>query len=202
MKPVSARFPVSSIRRSAPTPLLDLRALDRGALVVPEDRGPDHVACGVEDDEAVHLAGEPDPGHLASRGDLGEGSLGGPPPVLGVLLRPAGPRRGQRVPLRALASTSPSGETAIALTPVVPTSSPISTRDVGWPASRSARTTAGTRLKPRPEPRPGPGPERCPARGPITPRAPRRRARRRAPRPCATAPRAGRRRRSGRRRPR
>ncbi len=41
-------------------PLLDLGALGRGALVVPQDRGAQHVLLGVEDDEPVHLARQAD----------------------------------------------------------------------------------------------------------------------------------------------
>ena len=41
-------------------PLLDLLALRRGALVVPEDRGAEHAVVLVLHDEPVHLAGEAD----------------------------------------------------------------------------------------------------------------------------------------------
>ena len=50
-----------------PDALLDLGALGPGALVVPEDRRPHDAAGRVERDEAVHLAGEPDPRDLARR---------------------------------------------------------------------------------------------------------------------------------------
>ena len=60
MKPVSARLPVSSISRSRPIALLDLGALGGRALVVPEDRRPQHLSVRVEQDEPVHLPGEPD----------------------------------------------------------------------------------------------------------------------------------------------
>jgi hypothetical protein len=53
--------------------LLDLRALRRGPLVVPEDRGPDHAVSRIEHDEAVHLARETDACDLAACADLGEG---------------------------------------------------------------------------------------------------------------------------------
>ena len=105
--------------------LLDLRALRRRPLVVPEDRGPDH---------AVSAASSTTRPCICPRARC---------------LRPRGPRRPRRAPPTrrahqssgscsaqpgrgvasgyprvALASTAPSDDTAIALTPVVPTSSP------------------------------------------------------------------------------
>ena len=90
MKPVSARFPVSSTSRSAPIRALDLGALRCRPLVVPEDRGADHTVAAVERDQAVHLPREPDPRDVAAFGDLAERRSGRVPPVLGILLRPAG----------------------------------------------------------------------------------------------------------------
>ena len=72
-----------------PDALLDLGALLPGPLVVPEDRRAEHAVGVVEGDEAVHLAGEPDP-RDAVASELGERRLGRAPPVLGVLLRPPG----------------------------------------------------------------------------------------------------------------
>ena len=80
-----------------PDALLDLGALEGGALVVPEDRGTDHAPGLVEHDETVHLAREADPGDLAPGRHLGERGLGGTQPVAGILLRPARPRGGERV---------------------------------------------------------------------------------------------------------
>ena len=60
VKPVSARFPVSSISRSSPTRRLDLGALGLRPLVVPEHRGAQDAVLRVEHDEAVHLPGEAD----------------------------------------------------------------------------------------------------------------------------------------------
>ena len=81
--------------------LLDLGALGAGALVVPEDRRADHAVRAVEGDEAVHLAGEPDPGNLARRRASARiapsTTSRGAPPVLGILLRPAGLRRRERI---------------------------------------------------------------------------------------------------------
>ena len=88
VKPGSARLPVSSISRCEPDALLDLVALGAGALVVPEDRRPQDPSLRVEGDEAVHLPGEADPAPRRHR--AGRGRLGGAPPVLGVLLGPAG----------------------------------------------------------------------------------------------------------------
>ena len=81
-----------------PDRLLDLGALRLGSLVVPEDRGADDLVCVVERHEAVHLTGQSD-----ARGSAGlvfeafEDRLGGAPPVLRVLLRPAGFRGRERV---------------------------------------------------------------------------------------------------------
>jgi hypothetical protein len=76
--------------------LLDLLALLAGPLVVPEDRRAQHRLVGVERDEAVHLAGQPDPGDVLGS-QLLERLLRAAPPVLGVLLGPSAPRRGQAV---------------------------------------------------------------------------------------------------------
>ena len=72
---------------------VDLVALGPRALVVPQDRGPQHVPRGVEQDEAVHLAGEADRGHVvARRTGVGEGladaGRGARPPLVRVLLGP------------------------------------------------------------------------------------------------------------------
>ena len=77
---------------------LDLLAFGGGALIVPEDRRPEHPLLGVECDEPVHLAREPDPGHVV-RGQRGERCLRRAPPELGILLCPAGPRRLEPVAL-------------------------------------------------------------------------------------------------------
>ena len=100
MNPVSARLPVSSTSRSAPICALDLGALGRRPLVVPEDRGADHTVAAVERDQAVHLPREPDARDLAALGDLAERRLCRIPPVLGVLLRPPRLRRRERVAVR------------------------------------------------------------------------------------------------------
>ena len=78
--------------------ILDLGALRAGALVVPQDRGADHLLLVVEHDEPVHLAGKADRGRLD--GERRERGLSGAPPVLGILLRPARP--GRREPVAAL----------------------------------------------------------------------------------------------------
>ena len=84
--------------------LLDLRALGGGALVVPQDRGAQHALLGVEDDEPVHLPRQTD----RPFGQPAQDAFGGAPPVLRLLLRPAGmwppervlrARRGEHVPL-------------------------------------------------------------------------------------------------------
>ena len=94
MNPGSARLPVSSTSRAKPIRLLDLGALGAGALVVPEDRRPQHPVGGVEQDEPVHLAGQPDRPVPADRV---ERRLGRAPPVLGILLGPARLRDRERV---------------------------------------------------------------------------------------------------------
>ena len=69
---------------------LDLLALLRGPLVVPQDRRAEHPVGRIEGDEPVHLAGEPDPGRRAgARAELIEYALTRRPPVLRVLLRPS-----------------------------------------------------------------------------------------------------------------
>ena len=123
MKPGSARFPVSSIRRVEADPLLDLVALRSGALVVPEDRRPHDPVLRVERHEAVHLPREADPDDRPPP-ELRERGLARAPPVLRVLLGPAGPRRRERVGALRARDHLPSGVIAIALTPVVPTSRP------------------------------------------------------------------------------
>ncbi len=91
MKPVSARFPGQRDQSVEPDPLLDLGTLDRRPLVVPEDRRPDDAAGGVQSNEAVHLTGEADTGDMEPTEipDRGECPV---PPVVGILLRPAGSR--------------------------------------------------------------------------------------------------------------
>ena len=95
MKPVSARLPVSSISRSRPTRSSISAHSAAGALVVPEDRRPEHAVVRVERDEAVHLAGQPDRGRLDA--EIRERRLRRLPPVLGILLAPSRLRRRQRI---------------------------------------------------------------------------------------------------------
>ena len=74
-------------------------ALGGGAAVVPQDRGAQGAVGGVEQDGAVHLAGQADRGGsregfrggLAQRGD---GLIGGGPPQVGVLFGPQRMRDG------------------------------------------------------------------------------------------------------------
>ena len=124
VKPVSARLPVSWIRRSSPIALLDLCALGRRALVVPEDRRPDDVAALVEDDEPVHLAAVADRGGLDA--EVGECGVGGARPVAGILLGPARLRRRERIVALRAGEDLAVSESASALTPLVPTSIPTS----------------------------------------------------------------------------
>ena len=76
-----------------PDPLLDLGALGGRSLVVPEDRGPQDGAVLAEHDEAVHLARQAD----LALGQARQAGLRGAPPILGVLLGPAGPGRRELV---------------------------------------------------------------------------------------------------------
>ena len=70
---------------------LESRALWRGALVVPEDRGPDHRTVGVETHEPVHLPREADAEDLRRFGsETCEHVLARRQPRLGLLLHPAG----------------------------------------------------------------------------------------------------------------
>jgi hypothetical protein len=107
-----------------PDPLLDLGALGGRALVVPEDRRADHLTRLVEDDEAVHLAAPADRSRLDA--EVGERVPGGAGPVVRILFGPAGPRRRERVVALGAADDLAVGESAIALTPLVPTSIPTS----------------------------------------------------------------------------
>ncbi len=123
--------------------LLDLGALGPGALVVPEDRGPQDAVVLVEADETVHLAGEADSGgstpRRASALSLARSQSSGScsdQPGCGVE---------SGYVSSADETTSPSGVIAIALTPVVPTSRPTS----AVTRRRAPRTRART-----PAPRP------------------------------------------------
>ena len=151
-----------------PDARLDLGALGAGPPVVPEDRGPKHAVAVAEHDEPVHLPREPD---RARRREPRERGLGRAPPVLGVLLGPprAAASRAGSAPRRP-ASTSPSGEIATPLTPLVPTSRPTrasvirrtssirlpnGSRHVnrGRPTSSvRRRVSTRRRLEPRPQP--------------------------------------------------
>jgi hypothetical protein len=59
-----------------------------------------HLAVRIQRDEPVHLPRQPDARDLTRRGELREHAPGAGPPVGGILLRPAGPRR--REPVRHL----------------------------------------------------------------------------------------------------
>ena len=70
-------------------------ALGAGAPVVPEDRGPEHLAARVEEGRSVHLPREPDGPRRGERGAVirpepVHGTARRGPPGLGVLLRPEG----------------------------------------------------------------------------------------------------------------
>ena len=64
VKPVSARLPVAAISCSSPIRSSISSHSAPRALVVPQDRRPQHLLVGVERDEPVHLARQPDAGHL------------------------------------------------------------------------------------------------------------------------------------------
>ena len=112
-----------------PDPFLDLGALGGRALVVPQDRGPQDGAVVAEHDEAVHLSREAD---RALRQPC-QARLGGAPPVLGILLGPAGPGRRERVLLARGREQYAVWRDCDPLTPVVPTSRPIRTCAPGAP---------------------------------------------------------------------
>ena len=136
--------------------LLDLAALRRRALVVPEDRRADHLAGRVERDEAVHLAAQPDPGDVAHA----ERRRAPPPspatsPPGPARPSPAAASRARSRPRRAPAPR-PYSETASALTPLVPTSRPTATliarragpRRRAGPAARCRSRAARERVEP------------------------------------------------------
>ena len=76
--------------------LLDLRALGAGALVVPEDRRPQHASSAPSATRPCIWPEKPS-GSPSLPAELGERRLARPPPVLGVLLGPARLRRRERV---------------------------------------------------------------------------------------------------------
>ena len=139
-------------------PLLDLGALGRGAAVVPEDRRPQHALVAVEQDEPVHLPGEAERRRLHA--EVGEGPCAASHQSSGSCSAQPGRGVESGYSRSARATTSPSGETASALTPLVPTSSPTSV------TRRGRRTRART-----PGPRPfAPAPRGGPARRFAPPR--------------------------------
>ena len=75
VKPVSASLPVIATSRSGPTSSRISVALGAGPLVVPEDRRPEDLVRRVEQDGAVHLAGEADRCDVVA-GDAGLGQDG------------------------------------------------------------------------------------------------------------------------------
>ena len=147
---------------------LDLGALGGRALVVPEDRRAQHALVLVERDEAVHLAREADARRPRAAPSAAIAASAARPPVLGRLLRPAGPRLREAVVALGARDDRPVGADRQRL-------------DAGRADVEADGDRAVIALSP--------GSAR---------RARRRRARRRGSRPCATAPRAARRRRCAR----
>ena len=78
-----------------PDARLDLRTLRGGALIVPENRRPEHAVGSVERYEPVHLTRQPDCDGYDTQ--LLERSFCTSPPVLGVLLDPSRLRHRQRI---------------------------------------------------------------------------------------------------------
>ena len=81
--------------------LVEPAAFGFGALIAPDDRGPQYGAVRIKQDGPVHLAGQADAGDRAGgdpagRHDRGNRLVRRPPPVVGVLLGPAGARRTKR----------------------------------------------------------------------------------------------------------
>ena len=103
-------------------------------LIAPNEGGAEDLAVLVEEDGAVHLAGETDGeddaggvGVLAGSGErVLDGNLGGTPPVFGVLLGPADLPGADRRVLRSTPrpTARPSRSTSTARVPPVPTSIP------------------------------------------------------------------------------
>ena len=133
---------------AAAGPLLDLGALGGGPLVVPEQGGADHLAVGVEEDRAVHLAAQADArdvGRLQT--PLARGRLR---TVAAVACHQSSgscsdqPGRGwsQGYSAEAEARIVPVSSIASVLVPDVPMSIPSVTLTAGPP---SARRTASTR---------------------------------------------------------
>ena len=95
VNPVSARLPVSSISRAEPDARLDLGALGRGALVVPQDRRA-HAAVARRRARRGRASG-PRGRCRPRRLRAAPAPPRSPPPVLGVLLGPARAGRRERV---------------------------------------------------------------------------------------------------------
>jgi len=72
--------------------LLDLLALVLGATVVPEDRRAQRLVVRAERHQSVHLPSQADAVGLV-RSQLLQHAGGAAPPVVGILLAPASPRR-------------------------------------------------------------------------------------------------------------
>jgi hypothetical protein len=94
------------IRRQAQEPvaadrLVEPAAFGFGALIAPDDRGPQYGIFRIEEHGSVHLSREADArdrpgGHAARRQHRTDRLLRRPPPVVRILLGPAGSRRTER----------------------------------------------------------------------------------------------------------
>ena len=125
MNPVSARLPVQRDQPLEPDGALDLVALGLRALVVPEDRRPEHLVARVQRHQPVHLAAQPDAGGVAGRvGQLRQHGLVARHQSSGSCSDQPGRGVDSGYSASARARTAPSGSIASPLTAVVPTSMP------------------------------------------------------------------------------
>ena len=112
----------------------DLVALGRRPLVVPQQRRPDHRAGRIEEDGAVHLAGDAEPGDLAGgRATSASTSLHASHHSAGCCSVQPGRGVSSSCGRVASATSSPSVVTASARVPLVPTSTPTRTATARHP---------------------------------------------------------------------
>ena len=102
VKFVSAGFDVKLEDARPSDRLVEPAAFGFGALIAPDDRGPQRLVVCVEQHGPVHLAGKADARDRVGTDaavvhDAADRELAGAPPVVGILLGPGRTRRGERL---------------------------------------------------------------------------------------------------------